>query len=145
MQIWVDADACPNMIKAIIYKAAERKQIITTFVANQLLSLPRSNYLRLIRVAKGFDQADNAIIELINAGDLVITADIPLANEVLNKQANVITPRGERFDLDTIKQRLIMRDFMETLRASGVQSDGPPAMSVKDRERFANQLQQYIR
>jgi uncharacterized protein len=145
MQIWVDADACPNMIKAIIYKAAERKQIITTFVANQLLSLPRSNYLRFIRVAKGVDQADKTIVELINAGDLVITADIPLANEVLNKHANVITPRGESFDLDTIKQRLIMRDFMETLRASGIQSGGPSAMSAKDRERFANQLQQYTR
>lgn len=144
MQIWIDADACPNGIKEILFRAAERKKIVTTLVANQLLKIPASPFIKMHRVAKGFDIADNEIVEQVQAGDLVITSDIPLALDVLNKQANVLTPRGEIYTLDTIKERIIMRDFMETMRASGVQSGGPAALSNKDKERFANQLGRLI-
>ncbi|QIQ21936.1 YaiI/YqxD family protein [Zophobihabitans entericus] len=144
MQIWIDADACPNGIKEILFRAADRKKIITTLVANQPLKIPPSPFIKMRCVPKGFDVADNEIVEQVQAGDLVITSDIPLASDVLNKQANVLTPRGERYTLDTIKERLVMRDFMETMRASGVQSGGPAALSNKDKERFANQLGQLI-
>lgn len=144
MQIWIDADACPNVIKTILFRAATRKQLKATFVANQFITLPSSDYIRLLRVEAGFDVADNRIVSEVTAGDLVITADIPLAAEVLAKQANVLTPRGERYTQETIKERLIMRDFMETMRASGIQSGGPSALTTKDRERFANQLDQLL-
>lgn len=144
MQIWIDADACPNPIKEIIYRVANRKQIVTTLVANQWLNIPSSPYIKMQQVEKGFDIADNMIVKQVQANDLVVTSDIPLAADVLNKQANVLSPRGERYTVDTIKERLVMRDFMETMRASGVQSGGPAPFSAKDREQFANQLDKLI-
>lgn len=144
MHIWIDADACPNPIKEIIYRAADRKQLYVTLVANQWLKIPSSPFIKMQQVEKGFDIADNVIVQQVTANDLVITSDIPLAADVLNKQAHVLTPRGERYTLDTIKERLVMRDFMETMRASGVQSGGPAPFSAKDREQFANQLDKLI-
>ncbi|MWP48745.1 MULTISPECIES: YaiI/YqxD family protein [unclassified Gilliamella] len=140
MNIWIDADACPAPIKEILYRAANRKAINTTLVANQRLTIPFSPYIKALQVEKGFDIADNKIIELVKTNDLVITSDIPLAADVLNKGAFVLTPRGEKYTLDTIKERLTIRDFMETMRASGVQSKGPATFNSKDREKFANQL-----
>ncbi|XKM12853.1 YaiI/YqxD family protein [Orbaceae bacterium ac157xtp] len=144
MQIWIDADACPNPIKEIIYRLANRKKILTTFVANQWLKLPSSPFITLLQVAKGFDIADNEIVNNVNANDLVITADIPLASDAINKNAFVLSPRGELYTIDTIKERLIMRDFMETMRASGIQSGGQAPFSNKDKEHFANQLDKII-
>jgi len=144
MQIWIDADACPNPIKEIVYRAANRKQIYVTLVANQWLKIPSSPYIKMQQVEKGFDIADNMIVKQVQAHDLVITSDIPLAADALEKQANVLTPRGDRYTLDTIKERLVMRDFMETMRASGLQSGGPAPFSAKDREQFANQLDKLI-
>ncbi|WP_392562843.1 YaiI/YqxD family protein [Orbus sturtevantii] len=144
MQIWIDADACPNPIKEIIYRAANRKQIYVTLVANQWLKIPSSPYIKMQQVEKGFDIADNAIVQQVNANDLVITSDIPLAADALQKHANVLTPRGERYTKDTIKERLVMRDFMETMRSSGIQSGGPPPFSARDKEQFANQLDKLI-
>lgn len=144
MHIWIDADACPNPIKEIIYRAADRKQLYVTLVANQWLKIPSSPFIKMQQVEKGFDIADNVIVQQVTADDLVITSDIPLTADVLNKQAHVLTPRGERYTLDTIKERLVMRDFMETMRATGVQSGGPAPFSAKDREQFANQLDKLI-
>ncbi|WP_392560193.1 YaiI/YqxD family protein [Orbus mooreae] len=144
MRIWIDADACPNPIKEIIYRAAERKQIYVILVANQWLKIPSSTFIKMQQVEKGYDIADNAIVKQVEPQDLVVTSDIPLAADALNKQAYVLTPRGERYTLDSIKERLIMRDFMETMRASGVQSGGPAPFSAKDREQFANQLDKLI-
>lgn len=144
MHIWIDADACPNPIKEIIYRAAERKQLYVTLVANQWLKIPSSTFIKMQQVEKGFDIADNVIVQQVAVNDLVITSDIPLAADVLNKNGNVLTPRGERYTVDTIKERLVMRDFMETMRASGVQSGGPAPFSAKDREQFANQLDKLI-
>ncbi|WP_392553201.1 YaiI/YqxD family protein [Orbus wheelerorum] len=144
MQIWIDADACPNPIKEIIYRVANRKQIFVTLVANQWLKIPSSPYIKMQQVEKGYDIADNMIVKQAKANDLVITSDIPLAADALSKQANVLTPRGERYTIDTIKERLVMRDFMETMRASGIQSGGPAPFSAKDREQFANQLDKLI-
>lgn len=140
MNIWIDADACPNPIKEILYRVANRKAINTTLIANQCLTIPLSPYIKTLLVEKGFDVADRKIIESVQKNDLVITSDIPLASEVLNKNALVLTPRGEQYTLDTIKERLIMRDFMETMRASGIQSKGSAPFSSKDQEKFANQL-----
>lgn len=140
MNIWIDADACPSPIKEILYRVANRKAIYTTLIANQRLTIPFSPYIKTLQVEKGFDIADNKIIELVKTNDLVITSDIPLASDVLNKGAFVLTPRGEKYTLDTIKERLTMRDFMETMRASGIQSKGPTMFTNKDREKFANQL-----
>lgn len=140
MKIWIDADACPNPIKEILYRVAIRKSIITTLVANQWLIIPASPFIKRLQVANGFDEADNKIVELVEKKDLVITSDIPLAADVLNKGAFVLTPRGEPFTFETIKERLVMRDFMETMRASGIQSKGTSPFSTKDREKFANQL-----
>ena len=144
MQIWIDADACPNPIKDILYRAANRKKILITFVANQWLNVPTSPFIKMRQVEKGYDIADNEIVNCVQVDDLVITADIPLAADVLNKQAHVLTPRGQRYTLDTIKERLTLRDFMETMRASGIQSGGPAPLSPKDRELFANQLDKLI-
>lgn len=140
MKIWVDADACPIVIKAILYRAAERKKIPVILVANQLLKIPVSKWISAIRVAAGFDVADNEIVQRAEPSDLVITADIPLAAEIIQKGAAALNPRGERYSPDTIRQRLMMRDFMDTLRASGVQSSGPAALNQKDRQNFANAL-----
>lgn len=120
MTIWVDADACPNVIKEILYRAAERMQMPLVLVANQSLRVPPSRFIRTLRVAAGFDVADNEIVRQCEAGDLVITADIPLAAEAIEKGAAALNPRGERYTPATIRERLTMRDFMDTLRASGI-------------------------
>ena len=145
MAIWVDADACPTVIKEILYRAAERTQTHITFVANQALRVPQSPWLHTLRVAAGFDVADNEIVRRSNQGDLVITADIPLAAEVLEKGADALNPRGERYSPATIRERLTMRDFMDTMRASGVATGGPPALNQKDRQLFANELDKWFR
>ena len=144
MKIWVDADACPVPVKEILFRAAERQKVEVTLVANQRLSVPQSTYVRMLQVEKGFDVADNEIVRRIAAGDLLISSDIPLASEVLEKGALVITPRGERYTEDNIKARLNIRDFMETLRSSGIQSGGQPSYSQTDRMQFANQLDRIL-
>lgn len=140
MQIWVDADACPVVIKEILFRAAQRWERHVTLVANQMLRTPPSPWLHAIQVPRGFDVADSYIVEHVQAGDLVITNDIPLASEVLHKQAMVINPRGERYTLDTIRERLAMRDMMEELRSVGVETGGPSAFSQADRRAFGNAL-----
>jgi uncharacterized protein YaiI (UPF0178 family) len=140
MKIWVDADACPVVIKDIVFQAAERTQTETTLIANQPLSVPRSKFVRTLQVPKGFDVADNEIVKRVQAGDLVITSDIPLAAEVIEKQAVALSPRGELHTRENIGARLNMRDFMDTMRASGVNTGGPQAMSQRDRQAFANHL-----
>jgi len=144
MNIWVDADACPIVIKDILYRAVERTEIQLTLVANQTLSIPPSRYIKFIRVPSGFDVADKEIIKMLNAGDLVITSDIPLAADAIEKGAYVLSPRGELFSTDNIKARLSMRDFMESLRSSGVDTGGPPALSQSDRQAFANHLDRFL-
>lgn len=144
MPIWVDADACPKVIKEVLYRAAEREQMMVTLVANQALSVPPSRFLRTLRVSAGFDVADNEIVQRVEAGDLVITADIPLAAEVMEKGAIALNPRGERYSEATIRERLTMRDFMDTLRASGVQTGGPPTLNQRDRQQFANELDKWL-
>lgn len=144
MQIWVDADACPNVIKEVLFRAADRTAITVTLVANQPLRTPPSKYIRSLQVAAGFDVADNEIVRRCEAGDLVITADIPLAAEVLAKGGAALNPRGERYSEATIRERLTMRDFMETLRASGVQTGGPDSLSQRDRQQFAAELEKWL-
>ncbi len=144
MPVWVDADACPKVIKEVLYRAAVRAQMVVTLVANQPLSVPASPFLRTLQVAAGFDVADNEIVRRASAGDLVITADIPLAAEVMEKGAVALNPRGERYSEATIRQRLTMRDFMDTLRASGVQTGGPAALNQRDRQLFANELDKWL-
>lgn len=140
MQIWVDADACPKVIKEILFRAAGRWQVGVVLVANQLISVPRSPFIRALQVPHGFDVADNEIVRRCEAGDLVVTADIPLAAEVIAKGAIALNPRGERYTPENIRERLNMRDFMDTLRASGIETGGPPAFSLADRQAFAAQL-----
>jgi uncharacterized protein len=144
MQIWVDADACPVVIKEILFRAAERAKISTMFVANKLLRVPPSPYLRAMQVAKGFDVADNVIVAALEVGDLVITADIPFAAQVIEKGGHALNPRGEFYSRENIKECLSMRDFMESLRASGVETSGPSAMQSSDRHAFAKQLDQFL-
>lgn len=144
MPIWVDADACPKVIKEVLYRAAEREQMIVTLVANQSLSVPPSRFIRTLRVSAGFDVADNEIVRRAVSGDLVITGDIPLAAEVMEKGAVALNPRGERYSEATIRERLTMRDFMDTMRASGVQTGGPPALNQRDRQAFANELDKWF-
>lgn len=144
MAIWVDADACPNVIKEILFRAAERTQIMVTLVANQNLRVPPSRFVRAVRVPAGFDVADNEIVQKCQPGDLVVTADIPLAAEVLDKGAVALNPRGERYSEATIRERLTMRDFMETLRASGVQTGGPDSLGPRDRQLFAAELDKWL-
>ncbi|PHM49537.1 YaiI/YqxD family protein [Xenorhabdus miraniensis] len=144
MSIWVDADACPKVIKEILYRAAEREKVRVTFVANQRLSVPASAFLRTLQVPAGFDVADNQIVRCSEIGDLVITADIPLAAEVIEKGAIALNPRGERYSEATIRERLVMRDFMDTMRASGVQTGGPATLNQHDRQRFANELDKWL-
>jgi uncharacterized protein YaiI (UPF0178 family) len=143
-QIWVDADACPKVIKETLYRAAERVGIQLTLVANQPLTTPRSRHIRTVQVPYGFDVADNHIVQQVTKDDLVITADIPLAAEVIAKGALALNPRGELYTEANIRQRLTMRDFMETLRSSGVDTGGPAALSQADRQRFANQLDRLL-
>lgn len=144
MQIWVDADACPKAIKEILFRAAERMAITTTLVANQFIQTPPSRYITFLQVKSGFDAADNEIIQRMSVGDMVITGDIPLAHEVIGKGGHAINPRGERYTQDTIKERLNMRDFMDMLRTSGVDTGGPSALSVRDIQAFANQLDKFL-
>ena len=144
MQIWVDADACPVVVKEILYRAAERAKMQLTLVANQPMQVPRSPYISSKRVAGGFDVADDYIAEQARPGDLVITADIPLAAEVLKKGAEALNPRGERYNEQTINQKLGMRDFMDTLRSSGIQTGGPPPLNQTDRRNFANELDRFL-
>ncbi len=144
MHIWVDADACPKAIKEILFRAANRKKISLTLVANQLIRVPPSQFIKSVQVPAGADIADNEIVRRCNKKDLVITSDIPFASEILAKGGLVITPRGEQYTSENIGQRLNMRDFMETMRASGVQSGGPPPLSLKDKKAFADLLDQIL-
>jgi uncharacterized protein len=144
MKIWVDADACPVVIKEILFRAAERTGVQVTLVANQPVRIPPSRRIELLQVTAGFDVADNEIVKRLGAGDLVITSDIPLAAEVIDKGGYALTPRGELYTADTIRARLTMRDFMDTLRASGIDTGGPPALSQGDRKAFADQLDKLL-
>lgn len=144
MTIWVDADACPVAVREIICRAAQRTSTETVFVANTFLRLPPSPHTTFRQVPKGFDVADNEIAQRCRANDLVITADIPLAAEVIEKGGQALSPRGEAFSPDTIGERLNVRDFMDTMRASGVQSGGPPPLGAADRQAFANALDRYL-
>ncbi|MFO7594676.1 MAG: YaiI/YqxD family protein [Pseudomonadota bacterium] len=144
MHIWVDADACPVVVKEILYRAAERKQVPLILVANKALNVPRSPWISSKQVGQGFDVADEYIAGEVRAGDIVITADIPLAAEVLKKGAHAINPRGERYDVDSINQILGMRDFMDTLRGSGIHTGGPPPLNQTDRRNFANELDRLL-
>ncbi len=144
MRIWVDADACPGVVKEILYRAAERAQIELTLVANQSLRVPPSKWIRAVQVEKGFDVADNRIAAEVAPGDLVITADIPLAAAVIEKDGHALNPRGELYSRENIRQLLDMRNFMDTLRASGVDTGGPPAFSQSDRQAFANRLDRFL-
>jgi len=144
MSIWVDADACPRPVKEILFKAAERTGIELTLVANHAMAVPRLPNVRLLQVQGGFDVADQEIVKRIAPGDLVITADIPLAADVIARGAQALNPRGEMYSADTIRALLTMRDFMDTMRASGVVTGGPPALSQADRQAFAGQLDRWL-
>ncbi len=140
MEIWVDADACPVVIKDILFKAAQRTRLQLTLVANQSMRVPRAPNIKMLQVASGFDVADQEIVRRSAAGDLVITSDIPLAAEAIEKGAQVLSPRGELYTTENIRARLNMRDFMDTMRASGVDTGGPPVLNQQDRRKFANHL-----
>jgi uncharacterized protein YaiI (UPF0178 family) len=144
MQIWVDADACPVVIKEIIFRAAERLQINTILVANQMLRTPPSKFIRAIQVPSGFDVADRHIVDQLSLGDLVITADIPLASGVIEKGGHALNPRGELYTTANIQERLTMRNFMEELRGAGVETGGPAAFSQSDRQAFGNALDRFL-
>jgi uncharacterized protein YaiI (UPF0178 family) len=143
-QIWVDADACPNVIKEILFRAADRAAVPLILVANQPISVPRSKFIKTTQVGSGFDVADDYIVQQANAGDLVITADIPLAAEVIEKGCLALNPRGELYTSENIRQRLNMRDFLDSMRGSGFDTGGPPPLNKSDRQRFANQLDHYL-
>jgi len=144
MRIWVDADACPNVIKDILFRAAERARVILTLVANQPIRTPPSQYIKALQVPAGFDVADNRIVELAEAGDLVITADIPLAAGVIDKGGHALDPRGETYTRDNIKERLAMRKLMDELRSRGIDTGGPATFSNADRQAFANKLDRFL-
>jgi uncharacterized protein YaiI (UPF0178 family) len=144
MQIWVDADACPAVIKDILYRAAERAKIRMTLVANKFLRTPPSPWIRALQVPRGFDVADSHIVRELAAGDLVITADIPLAADVIAKGGHALNPRGEFYTPDSIEERLALRNYLDELRGSGVQTGGPAALDQTDRKRFADQLDRFI-
>lgn len=143
--VWVDADACPKVIKEILYRAAKRTKIRMVFVANQPISTPLSPFIQKVLVTSGFDVADNHIIQNMAAGDLIITADIPLANEVIDKGGVALNPRGELYTKENIKQRLSIRDLNEHLRSSGLISGGPPTIHAREIQAFANQLDKYLK
>jgi uncharacterized protein YaiI (UPF0178 family) len=145
VKIWVDADACPAVIKEILFRAAERTDIKMVLVANKAMKIPNSALISLIVVAAGPDVADQEIVKQMEPGDLVITADIPLADEVITKGGQALNPRGELYTPETIKAKLNMRDFMDSLRSSGIETGGPPAMSKSDRQFFANRLDTLLR
>ena len=144
MQIWVDADACPKVIKDILFRAAQRAKVQLTLVANQLIRIPASPHIRAVQVPAGFDVADNWIVEQIQAGDLVITADIPLASGVIAKGGHALNPRGEFYSKENIQERLALRNFLDELRATGVHTGGPAALGQNDRQAFANQLDRFL-
>ncbi len=144
MKIWVDADACPVVIKDILFRAAERTGVEMTLIANHALRIPPSRNIKFLQVASGFDVADDEIVKRLGAGDLVITSDIPLAADAIEKGGYALSPRGELYTTDNIRARLNMRDFMETLRASGVDTGGPPALNQGDRKAFANHLDTFL-
>jgi uncharacterized protein YaiI (UPF0178 family) len=144
MKIWVDADACPAVIKEILFRAADRTGVQLTLVANQAIYVPPSRNIRTLQVASGFDVADQVIVDRLSAGDLVITSDIPLAADVIEKGGMALSPRGELHTADNIRARLNMRDFMDTMRASGLHTGGPPALNQNDRKNFANHLDRIL-
>ena len=144
MQIWVDADACPVVIRDILFRAAQRTGVMLTLVANQPIRVPASPVIRMWRVQPGFDVADHEIVRRVEEGDLVITADIPLAAEVIEAGGQALSPRGELYEPGTIRERLNMRDFMDTLRASGVNTGGPPALGARERQAFAGHLDRIL-
>lgn len=142
--IWVDADACPVVIKEILFRAARRTGMQLYLVANQAIRIPADANIHMLQVGAGFDVADNEIVKRLQAGDLVITADIPLADEVLTNGGAALNPRGELYTANTIKAKLNMRDFMETMRSSGVQTGGPPPLNMRDRQCFSNELDRWL-
>jgi uncharacterized protein YaiI (UPF0178 family) len=144
MTIWIDADACPVTVKEILYKTAERRKISTVLVANQPLRIPPSDFIRFIKVDAGFDVADGEIVKQMVPGDLVITADIPLAAEIIEKEGLALNPRGELYTSDSIRAKLGMRDFMDTLRSGGVVTGGPPPLNKRDRKKFADALDRLL-
>ncbi|MGB1201103.1 MAG: YaiI/YqxD family protein [Cognaticolwellia aestuarii] len=144
MKIWVDADACPVVIKEILFRAAERTKTVTTLLANHYLKVPPSKVISFVQVSAGFDVADNEIVKRAEPNDLVITADIPLAAEVVEKGCLALNPRGELYTESNIRQRLNMRDFMDTLRSSGIETGGAPPISQADRQAFANNLDKLL-
>ena len=144
VKIWVDADACPVVIREIIFRAAERTGIMTTFIANHFIKTPPSKFITFAQVMPGFDIADNEIVKRMDGGDLVITSDIPLADEVISQGGTALSPRGEAFTSENIKARLNMRDFLETMRSSGMQTGGPSALSQTDRKNFADKLDRWL-
>ena len=144
MHIWVDADACPVVIKEILFRAADRLKLPLTLVANRLLRVPPSPHIRALQVPMGFDVADNHIVQVAVEGDLVVTADVPLAAALVEKGVFVLNPRGERYSAENIRERLAMRDFMEGMRGAGVDISGPAALSQADRQAFAKQLDRLL-
>ena len=144
MQIWVDADACPRVIKEILYRAADRKKVQITLVANQPLRVPPSPYIKSMVVGSGFDVADDKIVELLNSGDLVVTADIPLASAAIEKGGQALNPRGQFYTTDNIAERLAIRDMLDELRGAGVETGGPPPIGANDKQAFANQLDRFL-
>jgi uncharacterized protein YaiI (UPF0178 family) len=144
MKIWVDADACPKTVKEILFRAAERCQVEVILVANQPLATPPSKLIRSFQVGAGFDKADDEIVRRVETGDLVVTSDLPLAAEVIDKGALVLSPRGEALTTSNIRARLNMRDFLDTMRSSGYNTGGPPAYSEKERKQFADQLDRLL-
>ncbi len=144
MHIWVDADACPKVIKEILFRASQRLSLPLTLVANQSVAVPPSSLIKAIQVQQGFDVADNYIVQQVKPGDLVITADIPLAAEVLEEGGHALNPRGELYTVNNIRERLMMRDFMSDLRSSGIQTGGPAALNQRDRQEFGNALDRFL-
>ncbi|MDH5567699.1 MAG: YaiI/YqxD family protein [Myxococcales bacterium] len=144
MHIWVDADACPAVIKDILFRAAERTQRSMTLVANKMLRTPASKYIRALQVPRGIDVADSHIVKELKAGDLVITADIPLAADVIAKGAHALNPRGEFYTTETIQERLALRNYLDELRGTGVRTGGPEALGNVERKRFADQLDRFL-
>jgi hypothetical protein len=144
MQIWVDADACPRVIKEILYRAANRKKVQITLVANQPLRIPPSPYIKSMVVGSGFDVADDKIVELLDVGDLVITADIPLAAAAIEKSGHALNPRGQFYTTENIAERLAVRDMLDELRGAGVETGGPQPIGPNDKQAFANQLDRFL-
>lgn len=144
MKIWVDADACPGVVKNILFKAVDRTRVELTLVANHPMKMPQRNYITFLQVSSGFDEADNRILELLDKGDLVITADIALAAQVLEKEGYALNPRGRLYSKDSIREQMRMKAFKESLRDSGIDTGGPSAINQKNTSRFANHLNKWL-